>query len=221
MRRRSLLRLGLGAGLGLGLSLGARPALAGPRDAPLLRKATFSERGGGVIMDMQVSELLRASDKDAMASLDSGFATRLVYYVAVFRYGARRPVAARRREVRIHFDPWNERYVVETIDDGRPSRRRDFDTREQAIRAAVRLRIRVARGDELERGEGKVYFVRVSAQRNPLDDDSRGRTGGRGRSRDVDVFGRWVSIFVRARLRAEVEREFRSPNFYLVEQGAG
>ncbi len=216
MRRRSLLRMGVGAGLLVGLRSGA--AIAGPRDAPLLRKASFSERSGGVVMDMRLPELLRASDADAMASLDSGFATRLVYYVAVFRYGARRPVAARRREVRIHFDPWNERYVVETIDDGRPSRRRDFDTREQAIRAAVHLRIRVALASDLERGQGKVYYVRVSAQRNPLDDDSAGRSGGRSRSRDVDVFGRWVSIFVRARLRAEVEREFRSPNFYLVEQ---
>lgn len=211
MRRRTLLLLGLSLPL----------VAAGPPTAPLIRRANFREVGDSVIMDLKLPELLPKRDQDAMASLSSGFATRLVYEIILYKYvrGQAKLVRSTTREVRIHYDLWNERYVVETIDDGGAPGRLNFKLRDDALREIGRLRVRVGRASQMERGDRSAYFVSVFAQRNPTRKDGGQSMAAstRGQSGDLRVFSRWVSIFVRSRLSAEKTMVVRTNYFYLVE----
>lgn len=209
MRRRAFVVLGLSLPL----------VAAGPPTAPIIRRAKFREVGDSVIMDIKLPELLPKRDADAMASLDSGFATRLVYEITLYKYvrGQAKIVRTSSREVRIHYDMWNERYVVETIDDGGSPGRLHFKLREDALKEVGRLRKRVGRVSEMERGERNAYFVSVFAQRNPTRKDPGSTPSTRGQSGDLRMFSRWVSIFVRSRLSAEKTMVMRTNYFYLVE----
>jgi hypothetical protein len=201
--------------LGLSLPLVA----AGPPTAPIIRRAKFREVGDSVIMDIRLPELLPKRDADAMASLDSGFATRLVYEVTLYKYvrGQAKVVRTSTREVRIHWNYWDERYVVETIDDGGSPGRLNFKLREDALKEVGRLRKRVGKVSEMERGDRNAYFVSVFAQRNPTRKDPGSTASTRGQSGDLRMFSRWVSIFVRSRLSAEKTMVVRTNYFYLVE----
>ena len=75
-----------------------------------------------------------------------------------------------------------------------------------------------ARLDRLKRGEDHAYYVTVFAQRNPIQSKGGGAGGGaRGQDRDLEVFSRWVGMFVRSRPKAEKTAEFRSQLFYVPE----
>ena len=210
MRRRSLLQL---AATGLVLPLLA----AMPPEAPILRRASFSELGDAVVMEIDVRELLRSSDEEAMASLESGFATRIVFEVGLFKFGGRRPVAIVRRELELHYDPWNERWVMVSRDGGSRPSTREFSLRGDLIAAATRLRIRVGDAHTMQRGASNPYFVRVSALRNPISvDEDPSLAETRGQRSDLSVFSRWVGIFAASRPRAELVVELRTLAFYLV-----
>lgn len=215
MRRRALLR----AGLALGLAL---PVMAAPGGLELLkpRRAKFEEVGDSVLMTADLPELLLTRDGDAMASLESAFRTRLDYEIALYRAGQTDPVELRRVTVFIQWDPWKERYVVETKEADRTATRRYFAGRDEAIVAAIRLdRVRIARASALERGPKAVYFATVVGQRNPIEKGllSPEDSDGRGQGRDLSVFSRWVGIFIRATQSAEKTVAIKTtPAFYLV-----
>jgi hypothetical protein len=202
----------------------ATPLMAAPGGLELLkpRRARFEEVGDSVLMTADLPELLLTRDTDAMASLESAFRTRLEYEISLYRAGQSEPVEQRRVTVYIQYDPWKERFVVETQETGRTATRRYFADRDDAIVAAIRLeRVRIARAGALERGPRAVYFATVVGQRNPIEkgllSPEDGDGDGRGQGRDLSVFSRWVGIFIRATQSAEKTVAIKtSPAFYLV-----
>lgn len=194
------------------------PLVAASPEALPKRKASFTYNSASVKVSFAAPELLRESDRQAMKSLESGWATRLVYDIGVFQKGASRsPVATRKVEVKVQWDPWNRDYMVQTtIGSGKPTLRR-FALRADAIKAATNLRVAVVSTGALGKGEDNAYFVSVFAQRNPLTPKSAAAAGGggRGQDRDLEVFSRWVGMFVRSRPKAEKTSEFRSHLFYI------
>ncbi len=202
----------------------ALPLLTAAGGLELLRarRARFEEVGDSVLMTVALPELLLTRDVDAMASLESAFRTRLEYEVALYRAGQSEPIELRRVTVLIQWDPWKERYVVETKEPDRTATRRYFVGRDEAIAAAVTLdRVRVARASALERGPKAVYFTTVVGQRNPIEkgllSPEEGDGDGRGQGRDLSVFSRWVGIFIRATQVAEKTVAVKStPAFYQV-----
>lgn len=212
-RRRVFGLLGAGSALAL---LGALPAPPIPT-----RKAQFTEvERRWVRMRVRVPELLKTTDKQAMQNLDGGFATRLVYDLGLFEAGSKTPLSAVRIEIRILLNPWTSEYEVETrIDGGSPSVR-TFMLRDDAIEAATAIDVRITSSSALVRGEqNATYTVHVVAQRNPMQGKAGGSTAtARGQDRDLEVFSRWVGMFVRARPQADQTVQFRTwPPFYLVE----
>lgn len=212
MRRRALLLAGLSLPL-----LGA-----GPLELLRPRRAKFEEVGDAVLMTVALPELLSTRDGDAMTSLESAFATTLVFEIVVYKAGQHAPVDQRSRVVKIQYNPWKERYVVTTSDAGRASQVRYYTDRDEAVARATSLdRVRVARVSGLQRGEDAVYFATVVGQRNPIDKDLLALEAGdaldRGQGRDLSVFSRWVGIFVRATQSAEKTFAIKTtPAFYLV-----
>lgn len=193
------------------------PLLGASPEALPRRKARFKYNSSSVKVGFSAGELLRESDKQAMKSLESGWPTRLVYDIALFeKGGARKPVATVQVEIRVQWDPWNRDYMVQTtIDGGRPTLRR-YVLQADAIKAATQLLVPVAKTPTLARGEDNVYFVSVFAQRNPIESKSGGAgAGARGQDRDLEVFSRWVGMFVRSRPKAEKTTEFRTAPFYV------
>lgn len=188
-------------------------------DALTVRKAAFEEVGNSVLVTLTLPTLFRRHDKEALASIDSGFDTTLEFTLKVWERGSNRLMGTRKHVVKIRRDPWKKRYVVSTRSETGWSRRY-FEKRDDAIAAAVKLdRIRVISASLLERGEdGPYYFVTVLALRNPLDGGStRGPTAsGRSRGRDLEWFGRLVDVIAGERPQAEEIVQFKTNLFYLV-----
>ena len=159
----------------------------------------------------------------AMESIESGFATTLRFEATVFPTRSDTPVGRRSRVVKIQWNPWRERYVVQTTDQGRGAAIRYYGKRDAAIAHAITLeRMRVARASALERGPSATYAVTIVGQRNPIDPESRvaADDGGGGQTRgggDLSAFSRWIGVFVQSAPRAEKTFAVRSsPAFYLV-----
>jgi len=193
-------------------------AYARPDTLPV-RKATFEEVGNSVLVTLSLPMLFRRYDREALASIDSGFDTIIQYTVKLWQHGTRRLVGTREIVVKIRRDPWKKRYVVSTREETGWVKR-TFVDRDDAIAAAVRLdRVRVASASDLERGEGgPYYFVTVLALRNPLAGTSGERSSGRAQGRDLEWFGRLVEVLAGERAQAEEVVHVRTNPFYLVER---
>ncbi|MBK8264571.1 MAG: DUF4390 domain-containing protein [Nannocystis sp.] len=212
MRRRALLVAGL-----------SLPALAiGGRELLRARRADFVEAGGGVLMTVATPELLPVRDGEVIRALESGFATTLVFEVALYRSGGGRPLVSRRRVVKLQWNPWKERFTVVIRDDESSPITASFASRDDAVARATSLeRLRVADADALERGPQATYFVTVLAQRNPIAAGALEGTGAgdRAQGRDLAVFSRWIGIFVSDAPTAEKTVGIRTaPAFYLVRR---
>ena len=190
--------------------LGAAPE-ALPR-----RKAKFSYTSRELKIRVEIPDLLRTTDRHAMKMLEGGYPTRLVYDMAVYAKGARAPRAAVHVEVSVQWDPWNQDYLVQTAIGGAKPTVRRFALRDDAIKASTSLFVAIAQTADVPRGEDQVHFVHVVAQRNPIEAKT-GTSGGdaRGQDRDLEVFSRWVGMFVRSRPTAEKVVEFRTHPFYI------
>jgi hypothetical protein len=195
--------------------LGAAPE-ALPR-----RKAEFTYSSRDLKMRLSVADMLRTTDKQAMKMLDGGYPTHLVYDLAVYAKGARTPTAETHVEISVQWDPWNQDYIVQTaIDGGSPSVRR-YALRSDAIKAATNLFVVVAKLADVPRGEDEVHYVHVVAQRNPIQSKTSSSGGAaRGQDRDLEMFSRWVGMFVRSRPQAEKLVEFRTHPFYVPAEAA-
>ncbi len=202
------------------------PLIAASPETLIKRKATFNEMEGNEVvgrwirMQLGVSDLLKTSDKQAMQNLDSGFATRLVYDLILHETGNKAALAAVHIEVRVLWNPWNREYEVETRVDGGKASLRRFSLRDDAIEAATRIEVRIAPSSSLVRGKDQAtYYVHVIAQRNPIQSKTAATaTTARGQDRDLEMFSRWVGMFVRSRPKADQTVEFRTNSFYLVER---
>jgi hypothetical protein len=194
------------------------PLIAASPETLPRRDAKFTYTSRKLKLRVDVSDLLRESDKQAMKLLDGGYPTRLVYDLALFPKGSRSPIAVEHVEISVQWDPWNRDYIVQTsIGSGSATVRR-FALRDDAITAATTLSVAVADLDIIPRGEDEVHFVTVIAQRNPMVDKSSGTgSGARGQDRDLEMFSRWVGMFVRGRPQADQLVEFRTHAFYVPE----
>ncbi|PRQ07157.1 hypothetical protein [Enhygromyxa salina] len=210
MRRRRFVAL-LVASPALTVLLGAAPETL-PR-----RKADFSFTSRELKMRVAIPDLLRTTDKQAMKMLDGGYPTRLVYDLGVYAKGSRTPSSLAHVEISVQWDPWNQDYIVQTTLGGgaQPTVRR-YALRDDAIKAATTLSVVIAKTPDIPRGEDQIHFVQVVAQRNPIQSKSGGSGGvARGQDRDLEVFSRWVGMFVRSRPKAEKLVEFRTHPFYV------
>lgn len=192
--------------------LGASPE-ALPR-----RKATFTYSTRDLKMRITIADLLKTTDKQAMKMLDGGYPTRLVYDLAVYAKGSRTPMALTHVEISVQWDPWNQDYIVQTtVGGGSPSVRR-YALRGDAIKASTTLSVAIAKLDAIPRGEQEVHYVHIVAQRNPIQQKtSTSTSAARGQDRDLEMFSRWVGMFVRSRLQADKIIEFRTHPFYVPE----
>lgn len=209
--RRGLVR----AALALALSA---PLLAASPETLAKREAKFTYTSRKLKIRVAVPDLLRASDKQAMKLLDGGYPTRLVYDLAVYPKGSRSPIAIQHVEVSVQWDPWNRDYIVQTAVGSASATVRRYALRDDAIKAATSLSVPIADLDAIPRGEDEVHFVQVVAQRNPIESKTSGAgAAARGQDRDLEMFSRWVGMFVRSRPKAEQLVEFRSYPFYVPE----
>lgn len=192
----------------------------GGRELLRLRRARFEEIGDSVLLSVSLPELLPARERDAMASIESGFATTLSFEIKLYRTGSTQVLARHLRVVKIQWNPWKERYSVQIQDPGLGPATRYFRERSQAIEKAVSIdRFRIALAAHLDRGRRATYFVTVVGQRNPLDEPvaEAETTNGRGQGRDLSAFSRWIGIFIKSAPKAEKTFAVRSsPAFYLV-----
>lgn len=214
MRRRALLVAGLSLPL----------CAVGGREFLRSRRAEFVEVGDDVLMSVALPELLLPRDSDAMASIESAFTTTLVFDVSLFRSGKARPISSQRRVVKIQWNPWKERFSVQSSGPDRQPQTLYFTDRDAAIAAAVSLdRFPVGDTRELERGPRATYFVTVVGQRNPISADllpgDDASPDARGQGRDLSAFSRWIGMFIRDAPRAERTIAIRTaPAFYLVQR---
>lgn len=193
-----------------------------PADLPQ-RKTVFEEIGDSVRMTLRLPMLVRKRDKEALASIDSGFDTTLRFTLRVWKYGSRELINERTMTVKIRWDPWKKLYLVSTKGSGGWTKRW-FEERDEAIDAATTLRrVRIAGLDQVERGEdredGPYYFVEVLALRNPIErvaGNKRATAAGRSRGRDLEWFGRLVDLLASERALAEAVVHVKTNPFYLV-----
>lgn len=193
-------------------------AYARPDTLPI-RRATFEEVGNSVLVTMTLPALFRRYDREALASIDSGFDTTIHYTIKLWQHGSRKLIDTREIMVKIRWDPWKKRYVVSTRD-GSGWTKRTFAERDDAVAAAVKLdRVRVGAAGDLERGQGgPYYFVTVLALRNPIVSDREGNeSSGRGQGRDLEWFGKLVEVLAGERAQAEEVVHVRTNAFYLVD----
>ncbi len=197
----------------VGLTL---PLIAASPETLPRRDAKFTYTSRKLKIRVAVPDLLRETDKQAMKLLDGGYPTRLVYDLAVYPKGSRTPIAVQHIEISVQWDPWNRDYIVQTSVGSAQATVRRFALREDAIKAATSLSVPIADLDAIPRGEDEVHFVQLVAQRNPIQAKaSSASAGARGQDRDLEMFSRWVGMFVRSRPKAEKLVEFRTHPFYV------
>jgi hypothetical protein len=208
---------------------GRRTFLAGLLALPLLAfarpdtlpkaRASFGEIAASVQMTLSLPKLIRPTDREAIASIDSGWDTTLEYHVTLWEYSTRRRISTRVIVVKIGKNPWLHRYVVKTKG-STGWVQRTFEDRAEAIEAAVTLdRIRLADAADLVRGsyeDGPFYFASVLAMRNPIKQEGGEHRRRRGRGdRDLVWFGRLVETLAGERARAEEIVHVKTNIFYL------
>ena len=210
-------RRGFLAGLGALASLGA------VRPEPLVfRRARFEELGKHVVMTARFPELLRVRDREAMAGLESGFETKLVFDMAVYEHGTDNMIARHHRVVKVVFHYMKKEYLLTVTMDGKTVVRRWLPTRQAAVEAAVTFRrVPVVRTAGLARGEdGPFYYVTIVGQRNPIDEafaePGLAPGAGRAQGRDTRWFNSFVNFLAGDLPRAEASLRVRTQPFYLV-----
>ncbi|MEE9386256.1 MAG: hypothetical protein V3V08_22825 [Nannocystaceae bacterium] len=208
MKRRPWLLLG-----------GAAPLLvAAARDPLPVKRTRFIEVGAALEVDFEMPAILPLDDEQVLETVSSGFATRIVFDLALFEAGAPQSIAVRRRTVRVWWDPWSREFVVVTQDGEQPGRHQSFMRREDAVGSVARVRMGLGGTLALRRGRQHPHFVHILAQRNPRGHTAETARHARGQGRDLSVFSRWVRMFLGSAPTAELRIERRTNYFYLVKR---
>ncbi|MFO7566162.1 MAG: hypothetical protein R6X02_26185 [Enhygromyxa sp.] len=203
------------AALAVGLTA---PLIAAAPETLPRREAKFTYTSRKLKIRVAVPDLLRETDKQAMKLLVGGYPTRLVFDLAVYPKGSRTPIAVQHVEISVQWDPWNRDYIVQTSVGSSQATVRRYALRGDAIKAATSLSVPIADLARIPRGEEQIHFVQVVAQRNPIQARNSGSgAAARGQDRDLEMFSRWVGMFVRSRPKAEQLVEFRTHPFYVPE----
>ncbi len=173
------------------------------------RLVGLHRKDGWLATSVGLQDLFWPNDSER---LKSGFVSRVVIRVELYREGERQPIALADRRSEILYDLWDERFRVNVIERDGP-RAYAAATAQQAILAATALH-RFAVSDLGRLAPGVTYRLRFRADLNPLSEDLVQevrrwlvRAPGQGRAGSSDsVFGSVVSIFVNPRVE-ESERQ--------------
>jgi hypothetical protein len=208
MRRRGFMALPLAA-------LAARAARAAE---PAVRTTGLHWRDGKLAVSVGVPDIIQPASAQR---LTSGFATRILIRVALFREGTRQAVAQTYRLADIVYDLWDERFRVRRADARNVNELRDASTAAAAIDLAANL-VQFPVIDLARLQAGETYRLSFSADLNPLSEDVvrelrrwLARPPGQGRLAPGDsFFGSFVSIFVNPHIEDSERRiQFLSQSF--------
>ena len=197
---RSSLRRAQGVLLLLVIALHASGARADERPPRLVG---LHRRDGWLSCSVGLQDLIWPSDDER---LRSGFVSRVVIRVELFRDGERQPAAIADRAASILYDLWDERFKVRVVDRDGMREYTAASTQEAVLLATVLFRFAVAEMGRLQ--PGAIYRLRFRADLNPLSEDLVQevrrwlvRAPGQGRAGASDsVFGSVVSVFVNPRV---------------------
>ena len=174
-------------------------------------------RNGKLVIDVGVPDIIQPADEQ---HLTSGFATRVLVRMALFREGTREAVATNYRLADIVYDLWEERFRVQRSSPGVLDQR-DATTAKEAISLAADL-IKFPVADLGRLGPGINYRLSFSADLNPVSPEVvnelrrwLARPAGQGRLAPGDsFFGSFVSIFVNPHIEDSERRiQFLSQSF--------
>jgi hypothetical protein len=195
--------------------LAARQARAA--DLPV-RTTGLHFRDGKLAVSVGIPDIIQPANRER---LTSGFATRVMIQVALFREGLAAPLAKTFRLGDILYDLWDEKFRVRRTDARGVIDLHDATTADEAIDLAANLRQFPVM--ELARlVPGARYRLGFSADLNPLSQDVvaelrrwLARPPGQGRLAPGDsFFGSFVSIFVNPQIEESERRiQFLSQTF--------
>jgi hypothetical protein len=212
MRRRGFIALPL-------LALAARRAQAA---GPPVRTTGLHHKGGKLLISVGAPDIIQP---DSARRLTSGFATRVLIAVGLFREGAREPLARTFRISEIVYDLWDEKFRVRRTDAGGGGDVRQAGTVAEAIALAADL-VQFPVGDLALLEPGGEFRLGFNVDLNPLSQDVvadlrrwLSRPPGQGRLAPGDnFFGSVVSIFVNPHIEDSerrlqfVSQMFREPS---------
>ena len=194
------------------LALAATQAMPVRAQEPEERKTGITRRDGRLLISLGLQDLFKAQDAQHLLS---GFTSRVLLRVAVFRLDSPEPVAQAMRHTEIVYDLWDEKFRVRRFEAGGKVEPRETSTTGEAIDLATALvAFPVANLDRLE--PGATYRVSLRADLNPISQElladvrrwlARPSPHSRMGSGD-SFFGSFVSIFVNPRIE-ESERQLR------------
>ena len=175
---------------------------AGPARAaePAVRTTGLRRHDGKLLVGVGIPDIIQPADRQ---KLTSGFATRILVTVAIYREGGHEPVARTYRLAEIVYDLWDEKFRVLRTDVRGVHEVRDAATADEAIQLAANLvEFPVVELSRLQPGVN--YRLSFGADLNPLSQDVvadlrrwLARPPGQGRLAPGDsFFGSFVSIFV-------------------------
>jgi hypothetical protein len=183
-----------------------------------VRTTGLHMRNGRLAVSVGVTDIVQPADEQ---HLTSGFATRVLIRVALFREGTREAVATTYRLADIVYDLWEEKFRVQRSDARGVLDQRDAATAKDAISLAADL-IQFPVTDLARMIPGVSYRLSFSTDLNPLSPDVvaelrrwLARPQGQGRLAPGDsFFGSFVSIFVNPHIEDSERRiQFISQSF--------
>jgi hypothetical protein len=186
--------------------------------APAVRTTGLARRSGKLLISVGVPDIIQPA---SAAHLTSGFATRVLIRVALFREGVHDPLAQSYRLADIVYDLWDEKFRVRRTDAHGGGDLRDAATTDEAVHLAADL-VQFPVADLSALAGGGTFRLSFSADLNPLSPDVvfelrrwLARPPGQGRLAPGDsFFGSVVSIFVNPHIEDSERRiQFISQSF--------
>jgi hypothetical protein len=202
------------------MALAATQAMPARAQEPEERKTGITRLDGRLLVSLGLQDLFKAQDAQRLLS---GFTSRVLVRVAVFRRDKPEPVAQAMRHTEIVYDLWDEKFRVRRFEAGGKVEMREVSSAGEAIDLATALAaFPVVDLDRLE--PGVAYRLSVRADLNPISQELLAdvrrwlaRPSPRSRMGSGDsFFGSFVSIFVNPRID-ESERQLRLVSPFWVE----
>jgi hypothetical protein len=193
-------------------------ARVGRAAATPVRTTGLWRHNGKLLISVGVPDIIQPS---SASHLTSGFATRVLIRVALFREGVREPLVQSYRLADIVYDLWDEKFRVRRTDAHGGADLRDAGTPDEAIHLAADL-VQFPVADLSMLAGGGSFRLSFSADLNPLSPDVvaelrrwLARPPGQGRLGPGDsFFGSFVSIFVNPHIEDSERRiQFISQSF--------
>jgi hypothetical protein len=194
------------------LALAATQALPARAQPPEERKTGLNRRDGRLLVSLELQDLFKAQDAQRLLS---GFTSRVLVRVALFRLDSPEPVAQTMRHTEIVYDLWDEKFRVRRFEAGGKVETREASTASEAIDLATALvAFPLVNLDRL--APGVAYRLSLRVDLNPISQELLAdvrrwlaRPSPRSRMGSGDsFFGSFVSIFVNPRID-ESERQLR------------